>query len=420
MRAIQITVFLFAFLLPLHTGASNVALILLIVLLAIRFFRQKDQFKLKSFWVKLGYSTAFVLILIVWGMLSSTHLEDSWHFIEKWISFILIPFGMLCLSKSELLTLKRHFVKGIFFGSVLSIIILLGINISVYYSTRTGIGQLPGILNYYNTSNYFTEPLDIHPTYLGIYYLTALLFVREVIDRIYIRLFAYPLLLISFLFLNSRILFVILLAIALYYGGKVLVQMIRDRKYVRTSLAVALSVIVAIWAVRTISTSYIGFKFRNIIEFELSTQSEVQMNSSNKGNPRMARWISALNLIKEKPILGYGIADEYQNLQEQFKKDGLEIASESRYNSHNQFLGFTIRFGIIGLLFLLGYFVANLLLFARFGDAEFLMVLLAVIAICCFENFLDRNYGITYFAVIMTLFSYISLHRKKDWKEGKA
>lgn len=88
-------------------------------------------------------------------------------------------------------------------------------------------------------------------------------------------------------------------------------------------------------------------------------------NQSIRNELRFCYWHSALDLIKDRPILGYGIS----NAQEQFDEVNMRyIQKENEYfwrvvnthyvDSHNQYLQTMLEFGLVGLLFLLTIYLS--------------------------------------------------------------
>ena len=82
---------------------------------------------------------------------------------------------------------------------------------------------------------------------------------------------------------------------------------------------------------------------------------------------RYSYWKAAVELIKEKPIVGYGM----NNAQEEFDKVNMKYASESaKYywtvlhqhyiDSHNQYLQTMLEYGVIGLVLLLAIYLSPL------------------------------------------------------------
>lgn len=68
---------------------------------------------------------------------------------------------------------------------------------------------------------------------------------------------------------------------------------------------------------------------------------------------RITTWTSALELIKERPLLGYGLQGSEDALVEKYREKNFQPGIPEKYNSHNQFLETTLRSGAIGLLLLL-------------------------------------------------------------------
>lgn len=60
---------------------------------------------------------------------------------------------------------------------------------------------------------------------------------------------------------------------------------------------------------------------------------------------------SALELIKERPILGYGLQGSSDELIKQYIKKDFGPGVIEKYNSHNQYVETTLKSGIIGLIF---------------------------------------------------------------------
>ena len=130
-----------------------------------------------------------------------------------------------------------------------------------------------------------------------------------------------------------------------------------------------------------ISGTYIGYRIKNIYKFEISTENEEKFNSKAKSNPRMSRWISSLKLVEERPLFGYGIADEYPNLKIQFEKDKMYVASKMGYNAHNQFIGYAIRFGMVGVFLLCFFFLINAKLALTIKNYRYFVLILIVFCV---------------------------------------
>ena len=111
-----------------------------------------------------------------------------------------------------------------------------------------------------------------------------------------------------------------------------------------------------------------------------------------------------MELIHEKPILGYGIS----NAQEQFDQVNMKYASEaavhywtvihSHYiDCHNQYIQTTLEYGLIGLILLLGIYILPMVV--CWGRREWwlaLMLTLICMGQSLFDSFITGKFGIIY------------------------
>jgi O-antigen ligase len=113
---------------------------------------------------------------------------------------------------------------------------------------------------------------------------------------------------------------------------------------------------------------------------------------------RIERWIAAMQVIKENPVIGHGTGQEKPALFKKYKQLGLSVTLEKGYDSHNQFLAYTIRSGIPGLIVFLGMIIYGLVIAIRSRNYEYLLFLVLIICVSLTENFLSSNKGIEFFA----------------------
>jgi O-antigen ligase len=136
--------------------------------------------------------------------------------------------------------------------------------------------------------------------------------------------------------------------------------------------------------------------------------------------PRIMRWKCAWDLIKQKPLFGYGAGDEIPLLLEAYKKNNMMVSVKEEFNTHNQFLSILIKNGIIGLI----AFLAMLIYFFRLAinQKDFIYFsFLTIITIGLFtENIIDANKGIFFFAFFNTLLGYNCLNILKQKQKAEA
>ncbi len=68
-------------------------------------------------------------------------------------------------------------------------------------------------------------------------------------------------------------------------------------------------------------------------------------------------WQTAWDLVKERPILGYGIKGARKIVLEKYKEKNFMLGYNEGYHSHNQYLESTLMGGIPAFLLLMGMLV---------------------------------------------------------------
>ena len=123
----------------------------------------------------------------------------------------------------------------------------------------------------------------------------------------------------------------------------------------------------------------------------------------------MSRWLVSLDLIKEKPFLGYGTGAARDLLASEYKEREMYASMDERFDSHNQYLGFAIQVGLFGIVFLLLYFITNF--YWAFQNKDFILFSYVIIVggLCIIENYLIRNMGINFVAIFGTILLYKNL-----------
>ena len=132
----------------------------------------------------------------------------------------------------------------------------------------------------------------------------------------------------------------------------------------------------------------------------------IQDGEINITEVRDVLWQSAVELISEKPLLGYGMRGAKEALVNTALINGVEDAVDQQLNAHNQFLQFALDNGVLGLS--LFFLVLFLLVYQRKGfqgSSDSWMVVF-VFAAFLTESMLERIAGVTLFTAV---FYYLSL-----------
>lgn len=405
-RFIPIAAFLMAFFLPLHTGLSNLFLILIFV---SSFFTYVIQRKFEKRNPRLLIFTLLpIFVLIVVGLLYSDPLFYGTKILGQTLAFILCPLLLLYLPGEILLKTRKNLALGLVIGSVISVSYLLVNTTLNYYATRPFPSIDGEFLGFYYTYHKFTAPFIEFAAYLGAYvvYSIATLYYRVYKKKSIsaLEVFSLIILSVSIVFINSRIIMLLYAIITLAAVIMVAKFYIRQQRHKALVYLFGITAIVGGSAFFILSDSFIETRLHEELQWELSDQRGTGYNESIIGDSRIPRWKAALEVIKEKPIWGYGTYMEKKELAEQYQKDGLWSSLKNRYDAHNMYLSYTIEYGIIGFLLYLLFLGSNAVIALKNGDFLYSFFVLMVAAISIFESYLSNNAGITFVALFMTVY----------------
>jgi O-antigen ligase len=120
---------------------------------------------------------------------------------------------------------------------------------------------------------------------------------------------------------------------------------------------------------------------------------------------RTREWYSAIQLIKKKPLLGYG-NDYQEKLIQRYMENGFGHEASNRFNAHNQFLETQLQFGMPGTVILLWILFGPFLSIARSPYPFLYKVFFVLITVnFIFESMLVRQWGIMFFLIFYLLLS---------------
>ncbi|MDG1508246.1 MAG: O-antigen ligase family protein [Flavobacteriaceae bacterium] len=258
----------------------------------------------------------------------------------------------------------------------------------------------------YVTENYFlnyshriTSQLgkySIHPIYASIYAAIALIVSVNFIKKkkyFYLFIIGDILLLINLILLSRKSAILIMLVLLLLY------LFFNKTIYFKWKIISLISVIMMSFLVVKF-TPDISNRFRDLENIFKNNQQE------SSSNLRINIYKSSILAINENPILGYGIGDS-KNILSLFEKKQ-KFLKGNYYNTHNQFLGYLISNGIVGLSFFLLILVKNFNIAAS-SSFEHISILLLFTFMMMIENVLDRQNGIILFSFLLNYFAFKNL-----------
>lgn len=113
---------------------------------------------------------------------------------------------------------------------------------------------------------------------------------------------------------------------------------------------------------------------------------------------RLGVWACSIECIKHNTWFGVGVGNTRHTLENCYNQYNQSEFFEGEYNTHNQYMHFWLASGLIGLAFLLVYFVYITKLAADQQQKLVLYFLVYFLVISLTENYFSRQLGIMLFA----------------------
>jgi len=403
-KAIPYAFFLLGLAFPISTKFANVMFGICVGLLLLLSFdkKEKGSYEDSRFLI---FSTILLFLPCLASFFTLGITEDFVNTCLKRSPYLFTPFVLYASTKRITQKTTQRLFSGFLLGSVMvSLALLINIVLQFFFVSDLEIRK-GGILNYYHTNKYFTELLDIHPTYLGLYMVFAVLVIGFSIkkrSRIKNTL-ALTTLILAVIFINSRSVFLCLILIIVYQFYSHFIARFKNQKNASLKATIVLALL-SLASFFMFNKTYIFQKMTKELFWELNPNISTKYNSKTEADSRVVRWKAAVSLIAEKPFLGHGVNQEIAKLSKAYGQNGLHHAKEQAYNAHNQFLGFSIEGGLISLMGILAFFIFSLVHAVKKQDRVHLFFIVTIGIVCIGENFLIRNAGILFVAFFSSWF----------------
>lgn len=391
----KVSLFTAIFFLPLKTTISNIGILGMIGTSLIAIFRcgiQKTVVKDRKFYF---YSTVILYTPLIFAIFYAPDFSNAYDELERGVFLVAAPLLLLRkdINREEIINVV---IWGLLIGSVLCMLYLHIINLNNFLAE---VGE-SSILSYKFTSNRFVAPLiDMHPVYLGSYFLMLIILVKEN-KQLLKNYIAFPVILLTvttIVFLASRIIILSLFVLFIVY----ILTNVNFKQKLVTGILTLLAVLVMF---PMIKDTYFYNKLVEGSKWELTNNvGNANIDKKKKSDSRMSRWIISYDIISKKPLFGYGTGTEQQLLLNAYVDSGMKVSEHQKYNAHNQFLGYGLQFGLMGVFLMLMYFGINFKL--GYNALDYLSMGYCIILFCCCltENYLARNMGVNFVAIFGTV-----------------
>lgn len=138
-------------------------------------------------------------------------------------------------------------------------------------------------------------------------------------------------------------------------------------------------------------------------------------NTSTSIGARFDMWKGAVLMVQEKPILGWGVKGYQEKRAQQVAEGTISKYAGTFKHAHNQYLDVLTKYGLLGLLALLGIFILPLRVFIQglktASDSTVkviailgIMHIISVMSYCLSQGFLSHNSGNIFYFFLVTIF----------------
>lgn len=390
-------VMLFLLSLPFDRFYSHLILASLAIHTIIQF--KKSAIKPLLTWRTAILQSVFWVTLI--GTIYTINFKQSLSEWELDLPILLFPL-IFCFNPLDIKKYRPQLLLGFALGCTATILYL-------YFDALRTISYyhlpLSSILTHAFTNHNFSEPIDMHATFLSlqiavalIYLLSRLIGERMPVGNVIFYLICCLVLTAGIIQLSSKSIFAALFLVINFAVPYFLLRGNKRRWYVLISGTLSCMMIIGIVNSPALRERYL---------VELKTD----LSPSIKGQavePRSERWEIAADLIGKSPVIGYGSGSEIELLQQQYFAKKFYSSYVHRLNAHNEYLSFLIKTGLLGLAVYIATLVYSFKKAIQKRDVLFFSFSILITLVSLSENLLDADKGVLFYSFFQSFFIFIA------------
>lgn len=335
-------------------------------------------------------STFFFLFIIV-TLFYSDNVDFGFAKLSTMASLVVFPFIFSFLNNNDILNIfKKEKLNLWFFLIAVSAFNL--IPFLWYIATQDTISEM--IRNYPRSIMIDYGKYSIHPIYLSMHTCIGIIFATKLFSiennkKIQLLLALLTVILVFFLIILAKKGPIIGLLIALTVWF-----LFASKNYWKNIIVLLLSISFLVMLPKTKN------KFKELLTLKTIENGTVSTSS----NIRFTLLFDGFELFKEAPLTGYGIGD-YNDILNQKSESRNDFFIGKNYNVHNQYLSFLL-IGGIPLIVLFLYFLYTKITNALLMNNYLLITVIVFYGVTMlFENILERENGVIFFALFINFFS---------------
>lgn len=375
---------------PLHNNLNSYAIVFFSTMVAITSVRT-----LLSFRYPIIFFTSFAYFL--W--LALTYFWDSSggftiKSLEGYAGLTVFPLALFVIRRQSAKT-----VWHICFAFIISITVISVVCLVMAYLQYRQTGD--SRVFYYH---YLSQQMALNAIFLsnycvaGICWFIYFRFVHKpqvpMPGKIWVIIWCSYLFVFVFL-LSSKMVIFLLLGFLTFF----LVYLGYKGRQLKTTLVV-LALVMSAAALAIDNFYYLRWRLA-VTEFK---EYEGQTDDQNGLAARLLMWRSTVELIKERPVAGYGLKGGNLALVKKYEEKKFTIGIQEKYHAHNQFLQTTLLSGIVGLGLLLAFLYLIINRGIRSKSTPLVLIFVHFICTSLVESTLEMQQELIFFVFFMMLF----------------
>lgn len=385
--------------------------ILLFIVLNLLFYK-RIKLDTKKWLPILIIGIPFLLdLFFLWN---NIEISEGFKHMEKRLTTIVFP--ILIIGQAFTLNLKKILkIYSIFFSSLLYVLLIrfLVIEPVLVQKYLNGIHLWEMGYSFANSTSVHAPALNMHVAFLVV--VNTFLTIRFYIDHK--KMFSYRLL----LFLSSVLMLLIIntrLAIANALVGIFLVLFIElfkkvsRKKLIGITAGTGLMLMIAFLAFAK-AFPYITEKYTSVTFAHMDKVGKLDDFENPEGAvfnsfvTRVSIWKTAWERAQDDLIFGVGAADGKDELNQAYIDTNQKFLAKWKFPTHNQYLDFLLKFGILGLVGILFYIFHILWIGLKWQHSIPIFFFVLFFTSNLTDDFLIRYDGITFSALWISIFASI-------------
>ena len=281
-------------------------------------------------------SALFVLLLSIDCFYSVAPLKETLESLWGWRKILLLPLGLVLFNDTVW--------KNKFAYSLMTFVVIVSLFCMLFYLLELNIrGQEPGVL----IRNHATQGMIFSVTLflMGVF----LLFKKHILSIRRLWILGVMLMILGVLVYMTpgRSGYLAFMVVTVYFGN----LLFREKHYKILTLVFLLSSTFLLTSPLVRDRIELGVK-------EMQHVDTSNIESSSMGL-RMTVWKNTIELIKDRPLLGFGTGG-FEEAYSKKIKDSPEWEKHLMHDPHNQFLKIWAEMGMLGLMVFLGMLASSL------------------------------------------------------------